>query len=166
MQALFLLFLGLCALILGSHLLVNSLKSFSIYFKLKPLFLSIVVLGFVSSSPEWFVTITASFKDLSDVALGNVVGSNIINILLVLALTGLFYKCPSDRQIVRFDMPVFNVFTFNFRVIFCKSKDWPTGSFAFAWSFFVFTLCFCFKKERTRSWIPPLVLKIFPFLKP
>ena len=106
MHAVLLLVLGFGFLALGSHLLVNSLKSLSFYFKLKPLFLSIVVLGFVSSSPEWFVTLTASFKDFSDAALGNIFGSNVINILLVLALTGLFYDFSWDRQIVRFDMPV------------------------------------------------------------
>ncbi len=105
-QPLFLLSLGLCFLILGSHWLISSLKSLSLYFKLKPLFLSIVVLGFISSSPEWFVTMTASFKELSSIALGNILGSNVINILLVLSLTGLFYKLSSDRQIIHFDTPV------------------------------------------------------------
>ena len=106
MQALLLLILGLGFLVLGSHWLVNSLKSLSLYFKLTPLFLSIVVLGFVSSSPELFVTVTASFKDLSDAALGNILGSNVINILLVLSLAGLFYGFSWNRQIVQFDMPV------------------------------------------------------------
>ena len=105
-QTLLLLVLGLGFLVFGSHLLVHSLKLISLHFKLKPLFLSIVVLGFVSSSPEWFVTMTASFKDLSDAALGNILGSNVINILLVLALTGLFYRFSWDKQIVRLDMPV------------------------------------------------------------
>jgi len=100
------LFLGLGCLVLGSHWLVKSLKNFSLYFGLKPLFLSIVVLGFVSSSPEWFVTMTASFKSLPDAALGNVIGSNVINVLLVLSLTGLFYKFSSDRQLIYFDMPI------------------------------------------------------------
>lgn len=100
------LFSGLGFLILGSHLLVSSLKSLSLFFKLKPLFLSIIVLGFVSSSPEWFVTLTASVKGSSDAALGNIFGSNVINILLILALAGLFYKFSIDRQIIYFDMPV------------------------------------------------------------
>ena len=105
-QVVLLFFLGLSFLVLGSHLLVSSLKSLSLYFKLSPVFLSIVILGFISSSPEWFVTMTASFKDLSSAALGNIFGSNVINILLVLALTGLFYNFSLDRQIARFDMPV------------------------------------------------------------
>ena len=106
MHVLFFLILGLGFLILGSHLLVNSLKSISLYFQLTPLFLSIVVLGFISSSPEWFVTMTASFKNLPDAAMGNIFGSNVINILLVLALTGFFYSFSRDKQIVQFDIPI------------------------------------------------------------
>ena len=105
-QDILFLFLGLGFLVLGSHWLVRSLKFLSLFFKLKPLFLSIIVLGFVSSSPEWFVTITASMKGSSDAALGNIFGSNVINILLVLALAGIFYKFSMDRQIVGFDLPV------------------------------------------------------------
>ena len=98
------LFIGLVFLLLGSHWLVKSLKGISLYFQLKPLFLSIVVLGFVSSSPECFVTLNAGFKELSSAALGNIVGSNIINILLVLALAGLFYGFTWGKHIVYFDM--------------------------------------------------------------
>ncbi len=106
MKDLLWLFLGLSCLALGSHWLVGSLKSFSIRFKVKPLFLSIVVLGFVSSAPEWFVTMTAGLKDRPDAALGNIIGSNVINILLVLALTGLFYSFQREKQILQLDMPV------------------------------------------------------------
>ncbi|MCZ0932168.1 MAG: calcium/sodium antiporter [Oligoflexia bacterium] len=98
------LFVGLICLLLGSHWLVKSLKGISLYFKLKPLFLSIVVLGFVSSSPEYFVTLNAGFKGLSSAALGNILGSNVINILLVLALAGLFYGFTWRKHIVYFDM--------------------------------------------------------------
>lgn len=101
-----LLAFGLCVLILGSHWLLKSLKGLSIYFKLKPLFLSIVVLGFVSSSPEFFVSLNATMKELSSVAIGNILGSNIINILLVLSLGGLFCNFKKNVQIARLDMPV------------------------------------------------------------
>lgn len=100
----FLLLIGLICLLLGSHWLVKSLKGISLYFKLKPLFLSIVVLGFVSSSPEYFVTLNAGFKGLSSAAVGNILGSNVINILLVLALAGLFYGFTFKKHIVYFDM--------------------------------------------------------------
>lgn len=146
-QAILLLLLGIGLLILGSHWLVNSLKSLSLYFKLRPLFLSIVVLGFVSSSPEWFVTMTASFKDFSDVALGNIFGSNVINILLVLALTGLFYNFSLNKQIVRFDMPVLigsililGLFSIN------KTLDWLEGLILLG--IFSIYLMFLFQKRK------------------
>ena len=86
--------------------MVSSLQALSLRFKLNPLFLSIVVLGFVSSAPEWFVTLTAAFKKLPSAALGNIIGSNAINILLVLALTGMFFPIQREKQILRFDLPV------------------------------------------------------------
>jgi len=98
--------LGLLCLFVGSYFLVKSIKSLALYLKLKPLFLSLVVLGFVSSSPELFVTWNASLEGLSSVALGNILGSNIINILLVLGLAGLFHRLSASPQLIRLDMPV------------------------------------------------------------
>ena len=98
--------LGLLFLFVGSYFLVKSIKSLALYLKLKPLFLSLVVLGFVSSSPELFVTWNASFKGLPSVALGNVLGSNVINILLILGLAGLFHNLSGSPQLIRLDMPV------------------------------------------------------------
>ena len=73
----------------------------------KPLFLSIVILGMGTSAPEWFVTSAASFQKSSGMALGNVIGSNIANILLILGVSGLFYRHLSDRQVTWFDLPAF-----------------------------------------------------------
>ena len=98
--------LGMLFLFAGSYFLVKSIKNLALYLKLKPLFLSLVVLGFVSSSPELFVTWNASFKGLSSVALGNVLGSNVINILLILGLAGLFHNLSGSPQLIRLDMPV------------------------------------------------------------
>ena len=97
--------LGLGLLIFGSHLIVRALIALSLLLKVKPLFLSIAVLGFVTSAPELFVTFSAASKGVPDAALGNIVGSNIINILLILGLTGLFRAHKADRQIIRFDLP-------------------------------------------------------------
>ena len=101
-----LLGIGLFCLFGGSYFLVKSIKSLALYLKLKPLFLSLVVLGFVSSSPELFVTWNASLQGLSSVALGNILGSNIINILLVLGLAGLFHNLSGSSQLTKLDMPV------------------------------------------------------------
>lgn len=141
------LILSLGCLIVGSYWLIRSLKFFSLWFKLSPLFLSIVVLGFVSSSPEWFVTLTASLKGLPDAALGNILGSNVINILLVLSLTGLFYKFSSNRQIVRFDMPVLIVGSLMLGLFLVNQKlVWWEGLLMLG--FFVFYLILLFQKRK------------------
>ena len=114
------LILGLALLFFGSHWLVKSLKGIAVYFKLKPLFLSLIVLGFVSSSPELFVTLNAGIKGLPAAALGNVLGSNIVNILLILGLSGLFFGfSQKEPQIIRFDMPclILGVMLLGLRVI-------------------------------------------------
>lgn len=102
-----LLAIGLTALILGGHFLVRFTIQFSRLWGVKPLFLSVVILGMGTSAPEWFVTSVASFQKSSGMALGNVIGSNIANILLILGLSGLFCRHPADRQVIRFDLPVF-----------------------------------------------------------
>ena len=101
----FLFITGLASLAFGGHLLVHFTVYLAKRWGLKPVFLSIVVLGMGTSAPEWFVTVVSSFKDLSDVALGNVIGSNIANILLILGLTGVFYTHKEEGQIKRFSLP-------------------------------------------------------------
>ncbi|MGI9548591.1 MAG: sodium:calcium antiporter [Bdellovibrionales bacterium] len=99
-------FVGLSLLVLGSHLLVRSLISLSYFFRVKPLYLSIIVLGFVTSSSEWFVTFIAAYREIPEAALSNVIGSNTINILLILSFVSLI--CPfknRDPQIIKFDLP-------------------------------------------------------------
>ena len=102
---------GLTILSLGGHFLVRSTIQLSRLWGVKPLFLSIVILGMGTSAPEWFVTSVASFQKSSGMALGNVIGSNIANILLILGLSGLFHRHLSNRQVTWFDLPAFLLVT-------------------------------------------------------
>ena len=145
-----LLFFGLVFLLLGSHWLVKSLCGVSFYFKLKPVFLSIVVLGFVSSSPECFVTLNASFKGLSSVALGNILGSNVINILLVLAFAGLFYGFTWKKQIVYFDMS-FLIFGTLLLGLFSIDKNIGFLDGLSLLTVFVIYMFFLFKRRKEES---------------
>lgn len=127
----FWLFLGLLLLFSGGDFLVKSVVALSHKFQVKPLFLSLVVFGFMTSSPEWFVSVFAacqyvpdaavlkwlfSFSDICSnkpaLATGNVIGSNIVNLLLVLSLSGLLGATKKiDLQIVKFDLPCLFCFT-------------------------------------------------------
>ena len=145
-----LLIVGLAFLLLGSHWLVKSLKGISLYFRLKPLFLSIVVLGFVSSSPEYFVTLNAGFKKLSSAALGNIIGSNVINILLVLALAGLLYGFTWRKHIVYFDMS-FLIFGTLLLGLFSIDKNIGALDGLSLLAVFVIYMFFLFKRRREEQ---------------
>ena len=110
-------FLGLTLLFFGGDFLIRSIKNLSYYFKVKPLFLSIVLLGIGTSAPEWFVTVLSSLEDFSDLALGNVVGSNISNIGLILGFFGLFHVSSFSKSLVKFDLPIL-IFSFVVVMIF------------------------------------------------
>lgn len=145
------LFLGLLFLAYGSSLLVQALQALSAYFKLKTLFLSIIVLGFVSSAPEFLVTVLSAYKGVHDAAIGNVIGSNIINISLVLSITALLYKCVSQKQIMRFDIPYL---LFSFCLLMLLSIDQKLDqleSFILIVVFIVYLVSVFFKRKESQT---------------
>ena len=120
------------------------------FWGVKPLFLSIVILGMGTSAPEWFVTSAASFQKSSGMALGNVIGSNIANILLILGLSGLFHRHLSDRQVVRFDLPVF-LFTILILWVCSVNGVFSRLESVFFLILFVVYLALLFKKRKPEN---------------
>lgn len=98
--------LGLVLLIAGGEALVRGASSFAVRFGISPLVIGLVVVSAATSTPEFAVTIGAMLRGEPGLAVGNVVGSNIVNILLILGLTAMFSPLVIRRQVVRFDMPV------------------------------------------------------------
>ena len=80
---------GAILLYYGAELLINSAKSISYIFGVSKIIVGITIIAFGTSLPELFVSILAMFKNESDIVLGNVIGSNITNIGLVLGFTAL-----------------------------------------------------------------------------
>ncbi len=86
-----LLVTGLGILIKGADLLVDGASSISARFKISPLVIGLTVVAFGSSSPELVVSILSAVRGSTDLALGNVIGSNIFNILLVLGVASIIF---------------------------------------------------------------------------
>lgn len=78
--------LGLCFLFLGGSFLVRSCSSLSIFFKTKIFYISLFLLGIGTSAPELFVSIQSHLSSEPDLAIANIIGSNIFNILIITAL--------------------------------------------------------------------------------
>lgn len=96
---------GLVALYFGAEWLVKGASSLAIRLGMTPLIAGLTVVAFGTSSPELVVSLTAALKGSGDIALGNVVGSNIFNIAFILGLTALIVPLKVEFQLLKFDTP-------------------------------------------------------------
>jgi cation:H+ antiporter len=96
---------GLVLLIAGAEILVRGASRLALAVGISPLVVGLTVVAFGTSSPELAVSIQSSLAGQADVALGNVVGSNIANILLILGCSALAAPLLVSRQLARLDVP-------------------------------------------------------------
>lgn len=101
-----LLLLGLATLIVGGELLVRGSVHIAHRFNLSSLVIGMTVVSFGTSAPELIVSIKAALAGNSDIAMGNVIGSNIANIALVLGLTVIIFPMIVDRNTKVIDYPM------------------------------------------------------------
>ena len=100
------LLLGLALLIGGAEFLVRGASRIAVAAGISPLVVGLTVVAFGTSSPEFAVSVMASFKGEADLALGNVVGSNIFNVLVILGIASVVVPLTVAQQLIRFDVPV------------------------------------------------------------
>jgi cation:H+ antiporter len=97
---------GLALLIAGGEALVRGAGTLASRAGISPLVIGLVVVSAATSAPELAVTVDAVVSGEPDLAVGNVIGSNIANILLILGISAVVSPLVIKRQLVRFDMPV------------------------------------------------------------
>ena len=93
-------------LIVGAEVLVRGASRIARAVGISPLVVGLTVVAFGTSAPEIAVTVQAAFAGKSDLAMGNVVGSNIFNLLVILGLSALITPLAISRQVVRLDLPL------------------------------------------------------------
>jgi cation:H+ antiporter len=102
-----LLFLGgLAALIVGAELLVRGASRLALSLGISPLVVGLTVVAFGTSSPEVAVSVGGALDGRTEIAIGNVVGSNIFNVLFILGLSALVAPLVVNLQIIRQEVPV------------------------------------------------------------
>lgn len=106
-----LLFLGVSFLVIGGEFLVRSSVSISLKLNISKMIVGLTVVSFATSVPELFVSVIAAIDGKPDFALGNVVGSNIANIGLVLGVTAIIHKLSTDKDFLRFYWPIMMLFS-------------------------------------------------------
>ncbi len=97
---------GLVLLYYGAEWLVRAASEIAIRFGISPLVVGLTIVAFGTSAPELVVSVKANFQGNGGMAIGNVVGSNICNIALVLGMGALIYPIAIQKQVIRREMPI------------------------------------------------------------
>lgn len=98
--------IGLIALVLGAELLVRGASRLATSLGVSPLVVGLTVVAFGTSAPEVAVSVNAALSGKMDLAVGNVVGSNIFNILFILGVSALITPLVVHSQIIRQEIPI------------------------------------------------------------
>lgn len=98
--------LGLVALVFGANALVHGASRLALSFSISPLVVGLTVVAFGTSAPEMAVSTGAVLSGNNDVAVGNVVGSNIFNVLFILGVSAILLPLSVHTQVIRQEMPI------------------------------------------------------------
>lgn len=139
---LFLLLLGFAALIIGANWLVNGATSVGVRAKLSPLIIGLTIVAFGTSLPEMVVNIFSCIKGSPGLAIGNIIGSNTMNILLILGVSAMIFPIDVSRISIRRDIPAGFIATF---AITLMANDFFRGT------------------SGTINWVEGIVLLIMGF---
>jgi cation:H+ antiporter len=103
---LFLFVAGLVCLVLGANVLVRGASKLALSFGISPLVVGLTIVALGTSAPEIAVSVASVLEGKTDMAVGNVVGSNIFNVLFILGLSALIVPLVVHRQLIRQEVPI------------------------------------------------------------
>lgn len=146
-------FAGLLLLVAGAELLVRGASRIAAFIGISPLIIGLTVVAFGTSSPEMAVSVKSSLAGNSDIALGNIVGSNIFNILFILGASAMITPLLVSQQLVRLDVPImiivsFAVLVFGIDLVFARAEGIILLAGIVAYTVF---LIFQAKKEKNSA---------------
>lgn len=106
-----LLIIGFVILIKGADLFVDGASSIALNLKLSKMLIGLTIVSFGTSAPEFAVSVTSLLNSQGDIVLGNVIGSNILNILLILGVSSMFHSLNVKNATVKKEIPITILFT-------------------------------------------------------
>ncbi|MFR6257240.1 MAG: calcium/sodium antiporter [Anaerovoracaceae bacterium] len=104
--SLFLLIIGFVCLVKGADFFVSGSSAIARYFKIPSFIIGLTIVAFGTSLPEAAVSITAAMREANGIAVGNVLGSNIFNLLMVLGISAIIKSCPVSKAGLKFEYPL------------------------------------------------------------
>ncbi len=116
------LILGLALLFIGSTLLVEGAASTAIMFAVRPVIIGLTIVSFATSAPELLVSLVAAVKGSGGISIGNILGSNVINIALVLGISAVIRPVEIKKQIIKIEIPYMFFISFIFWLLCMDSN--------------------------------------------
>lgn len=113
----FLLVIGFIILIKGADIFVDGASSVAGNFKVSKMLIGLTIVAFGTSAPEFAVSVKSLLSGNGDIVLGNVIGSNILNILLILGVSSLFHSLNVKNNTVKKELPITLLITTLFAVL-------------------------------------------------
>ena len=101
-----LIIVGMALLIKGGDMLVDGASNLARRFNISELAIGLTIVAFGTSAPELVVSLSAAIGGHSEIALGNVIGSNNFNLLFILGITGLIAPIAVQKNTIRFEIPI------------------------------------------------------------
>ena len=114
MYSLFLILAGVVLLYFGAKILVIGARSIAIALRVSKIVIGLTIVAISTGSPELIVSLTTTFKGMNAITVGNIVGSNIMNIFLILGLSLLIYPVRREDELLKIEMPITLVSTIAF----------------------------------------------------
>ena len=106
MLSFLLLILGLVFLLFGANFLVDGASVIAKRFNIPNIVIGLTIVSFGTSAPELVVNVISALNGKSAITLGNVIGSNIINIFIILGITAIIYPLTVNKNTVRYEIPI------------------------------------------------------------
>lgn len=115
---------GLILLTIGAELLVRSASHLAVNFGISPLVVGLTVVAFGTSAPELVVSVQSVLNGQSDISIGNVVGSNILNVLFILGISAIIVPLRVKQELVKFDTIIMVTLSI---IVYLFAKDGNIG---------------------------------------
>ena len=112
-----LLVVGFVILIKGADFFVDGASSVASNFKVSKMLIGLTIVAFGTSAPEFAVSVKSLLSGSGDIVLGNVIGSNILNILLILGASSMFHALNVKNNTVKKELPITMLITTLFAVL-------------------------------------------------
>ncbi len=151
----FLIIIGFILLIKGADFLVDGASNIAKKFHIPEIIIGLTIVSIGTSMPELFVSITSAKDGFSDMAVGNVIGSNICNLLLILGLSAIIKPVLFQKQTKNIEIPMSVLITIVFGIFANTNKDISTLEaiiliFMFL-LFIIYTICSGLKSQSMET---------------